>query len=83
MIIKTFKLKKRTVDAVQYDGTPEMAEDLVAHIHNIEYDGCDLYFTGNYTEELISENDWIILDGSSAVEIKSDDFIYDYFEEVK
>jgi hypothetical protein len=83
MIVKTFKLKKLRIDAVQYDGTPEMAEDLVANFRNLEYDGCDLYFTGNYLDEAVSENDWILVDDGRAAEIKSNDFIYDYFDEVK
>jgi hypothetical protein len=81
MFLKEYRRKPHKTKAVRYDGTWEMAVDLAGEFENLYYTGWELCFDGNYIEEEVREGDWIFIDGNKAIDVKNDDFFYEYYEE--
>lgn len=68
------------VQAVQYDGTADMRRELVWEYQELEWDGLDLVFTGNYVREFVSQYDWILVKNHHAIEVLSDEEFYNYYQ---
>ena len=81
-----YKRKPLTTRAVQYDGTKEMAEDLVNEYFHLKIYGSSLYFSLYYDEEeLISCGDWLLIDevNHDVSEIVNKDLFDDMYEKIK
>ena len=80
-----YRRKPLTTRAVQYDGTKEMAEDLVNEYFHLKIYGSSLYFSLYYDEEeLISNGDWLLIDkGNHVFEVMDKDLFDDMYEEAK
>lgn len=69
MYPKRFQVRPKAIRAVQYEGTPEDAENLAGLYINLLLDGDNLYFTGDYDDEVVYSGDWIVLDGEKAIKV--------------
>jgi len=79
-----YRRKALTIKAVQYDGTKEMARDLVNEYFHLNMYGSSLYFSLYFDEEeLISSGDWLLIDkGDHVFEVVDKDLFDDMYEEV-
>jgi len=82
MFEKKYRRKPRVTKAIQYDGTYEMAVDIAGEYKHMRFDGHFLYFTFYYEDELISRDDWLLVDNNYEVyEIVDADRFYEEYEE--
>ena len=81
MWLKTYRRKPRTIDAVQFDGTAQGAEDLVNEYFNLTRDYEYLYFDGNYDAEAVCKGDWLVIENRHVVEVIDRDIFSDMYEE--
>ena len=81
MWLKTYRRKPRTIDAVQFEGTAQHAEDLVEEYFNLTRDYDCLYFDGNYETEEVYEGDWLVIENRRVIEVIDRDVFSDAYEE--
>jgi hypothetical protein len=82
MFEKTYKCRHQYVRAVQYDGTAEMALDLInEYLDLAEYYGI-LHINDTDGNEIL-EGDWILIQDGRAKAVVSDSYFASLYTEIK